>query len=269
MALEDAIQEMDQVIKGLTDETPTPTPTPDTIEVDREGFVRHVTKHFAALKEDTAEVKTARIAYLDECLAIAKNFEGKTPGAMKLSVFKAPEQLKTTETTVNPSTRSSDATSHGSDTPPTGATPKAPSGTLTPGAAPASGAPFANAGDFAKALDTVASQIDEMRKHVEPAAKGEGDEKPAETADTAETAPKSEGEESKGDEKPETAETASEGDGEKETTEKAAPLFDDVFPLDLAEEDGEKIDEETFFGFDKGSKLQKRYEARKSTATGE
>lgn len=265
MALEDAIQEMDQVIKGLTDETP--TPTPDTIEVDREGFVRHVTKHFAALKKDTAEVKTARIAYLDECLAIAKNFEGSTPGAIKLSVFKAPEQLKTTETTINPSTRKTDATTHGSATPPTGVPPKAPSGTLVPGAAPPSGAPFANAGDFAKALDTVASQIDEMRKHVEP---------PKEETPAAETGAEGEGEEtpataSEGESEGESASTASEGEGEsedKEPTEKAAPLFDDVFPLDLAEED-EKIDEDVFFGFDKGSKLQKRYEARKSADTGE
>ena len=114
--LTDALKELDEVVKGLDDTKP----APETLKVDPEGFIRHVTKNIAALKTDVDATRIARLKYLGECLEVAKNFDGKTPGGISLPMFKDPGQQSTTDTSgalggpagVNPAAK---ATTHGDE----------------------------------------------------------------------------------------------------------------------------------------------------------
>lgn len=252
--LKDALKELDEVVKGLDDKT-----APETLEVDREGFIRHVTKNIAALKTDkSAETRTARLKYLGECLEVAKNFEGPTDGAMTLPMFKDPGQLSTTDTSgalggpagANPGGA---ATTHGDDTHPSGVpTPPSGAGNATPPPAGPSGAPFADpTSNFAKALGDIQKMIEQLSKAASNPDNGEPpkpDPKPAPA--------KAEGDKTETTKSEETTDEKTEA--EKKHIAKMAPAY---FPADMNDEDPD-VDDSTFFGYDKGSELEKRHTAR-------
>ncbi|MCG8670133.1 MAG: hypothetical protein MI867_12015 [Pseudomonadales bacterium] len=235
---EDALKELDEAMADLKKNV-------DTVDVDREGFVRHVSKHLKVLKSETDEkLRGARLAYLAKCLEIAKNFEGPTAGAMTIPTFRDPGQWPTTDSP-NGATPPAGAapgsapTSHGDDQQPASIpTPPSGGGNITPPPAGPSGAPFAD-GNFAKAIGAIEKMIEVLKEHATP----------------------DNGEPPKPDPKPKEDEKVTKGEEKKpDEVSKAAPVH---FPTDMNDEDPD-VDEMTFFGFDKGSELEKRYKAKKA-----
>lgn len=141
-------------------------PAPEAKTMTPEEFMAYATSEVEKAAKDPAEVRKARLAHLKTNLAtVAKNFEGPTPGAMAIPVFKDPGQqtTTTTEKAVPTATGQGEASNFSqNDTPPAvnqaGNTP--PGGTMpAPNSAGSSGFETPANATFAKAVEAMAKAV--------------------------------------------------------------------------------------------------------------
>ncbi len=231
-----------------------PAPTePEVQEMTAEQFVDHVTSEIEKAAKDEPKVRVARLKHLaGQIEVLQKEFVGGTPVTMKVTPFRDPGQVKTTEKTINPTSTLPNATNFSQNpAPPTtqgaGSTPSG--GKMPPIGAPSgAGGAAAVPGSISKALELLNKTIAVMAKEAgvevpeEKPAEGEKptteatSEKPAEGEKPTTEVQKSENAfwpadmstpfgmgETKDDETPEWG-----IDGQKATADKPAPAATDA-----------------------------------------
>lgn len=229
----------------------------EAVEMTPEQFTEHLTGEIAKFKKSAGAERAARKTYLDTIIDLAKNYEGPTPNAMAIPMFKDAAQSSHTSGPMATGDQPMGTNfSQEASLPPAG-TPTPPSaGGMPPTEAGSSGAPFAG-GNFAKAIDT---KLDELKALVAKATETApaAPETPA-AAPATDAAPVV-----KADDKPtETPAAAADTKTDAKPAE-SAPVTksaSDGWPLDMNSKVGlgksESADlPENFFGWDSGSELE-------------
>lgn len=250
MSMKEALSKLNATLGALETDASEATHL-DTVEMKPEEFIEHVTKHIVALKTDKPEIKKARVAYLRETLAnVSKNFEGPTPGAVTLTMFRHPDQIQTTKTEPGmPSQPMGTNFSQQADLPPNG-TPTPPSASgVQPPMAPPSGNPFVDSGsNFAKAMTAFEKAIATLSK-----ADDDDDTQPPAEPDAVPTQPPP----GEGDTAPETPEAKKAAEAKKtEASVTKSANEPEKWPLDMTSDVGlgkaeTEKDPEIFFGWDR------------------
>lgn len=154
-----------------TEEKPAAKPSvqkSEDLKLTRGQFVGFVVEQVEKAAKDTAPVRKARLAYLQKCVEIVKNWEGPTTGAMSIPMFKDPDQLQPTVEVQGQMPASDDQGSVSpnnfamNDAPPAVAGPAGttpPGGDLPPTVAGSSGFASLSEATFAKALGQIEASI--------------------------------------------------------------------------------------------------------------
>lgn len=183
MALKDLFERLHKAVEGLAqadggqDDGRVKKMTPDQ-------FLGYATEQIEAAAKDKPEIRKARLAHLaTQIQAVAKNYEGPTPGAADVQTYKTPDQQTPTMTESAPpgSNDQTGTTNFSQEDPPqsqaggVGQTP--PGGSLPPQVAGGSGFATPEAATFAKAMEKLHAAVAKMASE-EPA---KAPEKPTQT----------------------------------------------------------------------------------------
>lgn len=194
--------QLDRLLKAVnelaaTGETPAPDTETDTVDMSMDEFVAYCTDQVEKAGSDPEEVRAERLKALVAQIEIAKNFEGPTPGKMKIAQFKDPAQITPKSATAKTSNAPQTTNfSSGAPTQPAG-TPSTPSGgKIPPQTASGSGFESPAAATFAKAVEGLTTAIAKLT------GEGEAAEPPAATEEppaATEEVSKSEGDDTPAD----------------------------------------------------------------------
>lgn len=258
MSIENALARLNKSVNALAGD--------DTVDMTVEQFVAYATEQVDKAKGESGDARIARLKHLGSQIeSVRKNFEGSpaTPGGiLRVTQFRDPAQVRTTEKTVAAPTNATASSQFSSNDPgPTGTPSTPPGGQMPPMTAGGSGFDSPATATFAKSLDGLSDAIAKMAGEGGDADKGDDKTQPDAKADADDA--------DKGDETDAETDDESDDDADKGDEEQVAKSTGVIWPLDMTSDFGmgkTEDPEEPEWGFDTGSESAKRAEALKAKA---